>query len=105
MRTQPESRLCGALGVADLLHATEQFLVALLEHRVVDRVLGVEVGVERLCAHPDSLAEVAQRQLAQALLAHELPGRFEDLGAGGVAALGPAVTPYRSIGPVGDRFT
>ena len=90
-RAQTEALGGCDVGVADGLHAAEQFLVSLLEHRVVDRVLGVEVGVERFRAHPDALAQVSQRELAQALFADELPRGFEDLGSGRVPAFGPAV--------------
>jgi hypothetical protein len=54
-------------------------LPGLLEHRVVDGLLGGEVRVQRglLHAHPGS--DVAQRQPGDAGLVRGVPGRVEDL--------------------------
>ena len=76
-------------------HGLERSLPALGEHRVVDRVLRGEVLVERRRPHPHPRREVAQRQRGQAVLAHQVPGRVEDLGLGRLAAAVPAGLPGR----------
>ena len=60
--------------------------VALVEHGVVDLVLRGEVRVDRLRLHPDPVTQVAHGQPRQALLAHELPRRGDDLVLGLLAA-------------------
>ena len=74
----------GELGQGDLLVVAPR----LTEHRVVDRVLGLEVGVERRRPHAHPLGKVAQGELGQALLLRELPGGLENLRASSLTAFG-----------------
>ena len=58
----------------------------LLEHGVVDRVLGLEVGVERGSAHPDLACDLTQGEPGDTGLFGESPCCFEDLASGLVVA-------------------
>ena len=76
------------LGQGDLLEVAPR----LTEHRVVDRVLGLEVRVERRRSHAHPLGKVAQGELGQALLLRELPGGLEDLRASSRTTFGYPIT-------------
>ena len=60
----------------------------LLEHRVVDRVLGSEVRVQRGLLHADPHGDVAQGQAGHAALVGRVPGRLEDLPPGCLTTFG-----------------
>jgi len=67
---------------------SEQLPVAVGEHRVVQRMLRVEVGVERRLAHADLTGQLVQRHAADAVDVGQLPRRGDDRGDLGFAALG-----------------
>ena len=77
------------LGQGDLLVVTPR----LAEHRVVDRMLGLEVGVERRRSHAHPLGKVAQGECGQALLLREFPGGFENLRTSCLTAFGDPIAP------------
>ena len=60
------------------LESLEQPAVAVGEHRVEQRVLRIEVGVERRLAHADLAGERMERDTADAVGAGQLPGGFDD---------------------------
>ena len=94
--------------VADCFHAPEQLLVALLEHGVVDRVLGVEVRVDRLRPHPDPIAEKSRSESSVRPCSPPAPTPLRGSPPGsrrGVPLGGPAVAARDLRLPVGDRFT
>ena len=72
----------------------DEVVCTLGKHRVVDRMLRVEVRVERGRLHADTLREVAQGQGGQALGAHQLPRRIEDLRFGCLMAFGSSITSW-----------
>jgi len=76
--------------VLDLLGPGELFVVAppLAEHRVIDGVLGLDVGVERRSPHPHPRRDIPQRELGQPLLLRQLPGHVDDLPTCGLTAFG-----------------
>jgi hypothetical protein len=77
----------GDLGEGDLLEVATR----LTEHRVVDRVLGLEVAVERRRPHAHPLGKVAQGELDEAFLLRELPRRVKDLRTSRLTAFGYSI--------------
>ena len=59
---------------ASPLEPLEQLPVAVGEHRVVQRVLRIEVLVQRRLAYPDLAGQRVERDAADAVLPSELPG-------------------------------
>jgi len=82
----------GVAGFGAVLEASEELSVGLGEHGVVDGVLGGEVHVQGLGPHAYPGAEPSDGEGGHALLAHELPGRGEDLVDRRLTPLGPPVT-------------
>ena len=78
-------------GALDALNAFETLTAALAEQRVLERILGVEVGVQGLGPHPDLLPDIPEREAGDAVLPHELPGRFQDLDPCGLTPFGSPV--------------
>jgi hypothetical protein len=81
----------GELGQGDPLEVAPR----LAEHRIVDRVLGLKVCVERRRSHAHPLGEVTKGELGQALLLGKLPCGLEDLRACGRTTFGCSIT-FRS---------
>ena len=71
--------VAGTVVLAALAGLLQEIPPGLLEHRVVDRVLGGEVRVQRGLLHADPDRNVAQGQPGDAALARRVPGRLEDL--------------------------
>src|SRR6185369_9543538 len=92
-RLEVAQRVAGRL---DRALALEELLRALGEHRVVDRVLRVEVRVQRRGLHPHPAGQVAERQGGQTLVPYEVPGGGEDLGPGGLTPFGPPISLWSS---------
>src|SRR5204863_260837 len=67
-------------------------LPGLLEHRVVDGLLGGEVRVQRGLLHAHPGRDVAQRQPGDAGLVRGVPGRVEDLPPDRLMAFGSPIT-------------
>ncbi len=67
------------LGGRERLRAFDQRAVAGLEHGVVQRVLRLEVRVERGLTQVDQVGELAERDAAQSVAVGQRPGRGEDL--------------------------
>ena len=70
----------GIGGEFERVEAGEESTVAVGEHRVVERVLRVEVRVQRRLAHPHLAGEAVQGDAGHAFLARQLPRRGDDLG-------------------------
>ena len=70
----------GIAGEGGGVEPFEQLSVAVGEHRVVQRMLRVEVLIQRRLAHPDLSGQIMQGQPGDALLASELPSRGDDRG-------------------------
>ena len=77
MRSTTASRASSVGG--QRLRALDQRAVARLEHRVVQRVLRLEVRVERGLAQVDQVGELAERDAAQSVAVGQRPGRGQDL--------------------------
>ena len=71
-----------------VLQALEELPVAVGEHRVVQRVLRVEVHVQRGLAHPDLPGQAVQRHPGDAVLPGQRPGGRHDPGHPRFSALG-----------------
>ena len=68
-----------------------ELTLAVGEHRVVDRLLGVEVRVEARRPHAHPPGELPQRQRGQPVLVAQDPRGLEDLAPGPFPALLDAV--------------
>ena len=62
------------------------------EHRIVDAVLRLEVGVERRGAHSHSVRNVTKGDLGQPAVMGDVPGSIEDLAPGSLTTFGDSVT-------------
>ena len=97
-------RGAGVTRVAELVEPVEQLLVAVGEHRVVQRVLGVEVLVERRLAHPHLAGEGVQRDPGDPVFSSELPGgatieaTLAARRCATLSAIGRTQTPIRPVG-------
>jgi hypothetical protein len=86
----------GFAGHGEASVVLDELTEALGVHGVVDRVLRVEVGVERGRLHADPLGDPAQRHAGQALTAGEVPRHLDDLGLGGFVSFGTSIA-YRFL--------
>ena len=100
-------RRAGISGELQRFEPLEQLPVAVGEHRVVQRVLRVEVLVEGRLAHPDLAGQGMQRDPGDAVLPSELPRRSDDRRHLGLAALRHRVRhhslPWEWV-PITDRY-
>ena len=71
----------------DRVEPLQKLPVAVSEHCVVERQLGVEIGVERRLAHPHVPGQCVQRDAYDAVFPGKSPCRFYDFGHLAVSAL------------------
>ena len=88
---QPGAGL-GGQGLDRVRRAIEEGLPGLLEHRVVDGLLGGEVRVQRGLLHAYPGGDVAQRQPGDAGLVRGVPGRVENLPPDCLMTFGSPIT-------------
>jgi hypothetical protein len=99
-RTHPFlQRGAGVTRVGELIEPVEQLLVAVGEHRVVQRVLRVEVFVQRRLAHPHLAGQGVQRNPGDPMLARESPGAGDDRGDFGLSTLRHLVSHQATSAP------
>jgi hypothetical protein len=82
----------GGQAVVRVPRAIEVGLPGLLEHRVVDGLLGGEMRVQRGLLHAYPAGDVTQGQPGDAGLVRGIPGRVENLPPDSLMAFGSPIT-------------
>jgi hypothetical protein len=92
---------------AESFESLEKLTIAVGKHRVIERVLRIEVFIEGGLAHPHLAGERVQRDPCDAVLPGEPPRSGDDQGNLGFAALGDLVRHQFTLSvfdPITNRY-